>query len=69
MTWHDMVTLTMRVNQVHRGRDESLQKEKRKDFSENWLVIQVAKPHWLQISQLKASYDLCQELFVYDALP
>ena len=45
---HIMPLLTMCVYQVHSGRNESFQKKKSKDFTENRLMVQVAKPHRLE---------------------
>ena len=45
---HIMPLLTMCVYQVDSGRNESFQKKKSKDFTENRLMVQVAKPHRLE---------------------
>ena len=43
-----VTTPTVRVYQVHRGRNDRLKNKKSKDFPENRLVIHVTEPYWLE---------------------
>ena len=60
--WHmskGVTTPTVRVYQVHRGRDDRLKNKKSEDFPENRLVVQVAKPHWLQSGEHLTNLEIC----------
>lgn len=54
-----VTTPTVRVYQVHRGRDDRLKNKKSEDFPENRLVVQVAKPHWLQSGEHLTNLEIC----------